>query len=174
MKHLIIFTRSSARFGFALLLAMPAQPGLTVSPRGLIISGGVQEEHLVGQAGNSVYLDQNCQRTTEGWDTWKVEYRRTLDVGGQQYWFSRAQYQDGASLLCISRPGYLQGKRLPVSQLQSRFIGQVKQEGNMPSFLVIVNDGNGRLVTLTQYRLGLDNPSRPSLVKLRQWQGSPL
>lgn len=113
MKHLVIFTRSAARFGFALLLAMTAQPGLTVSPRGPIISGGVQEELLVGQAGNPAYLDKNCQRTTEGWDTWQVAYRRSFEGGAKPYWFSVAKYQDDASLLCISKPGYLQGSVYP-------------------------------------------------------------
>lgn len=173
MRHLVTFNRFAATSGLALLVAMTAQPGVTASPKAQIISGRAQEEILVSQSGTPIYLDKDCQRTPGVWGTWQVVYRRSFDVRGQPYWFSVGKYQDGSSLLCISSPGYLQGQRLAASQLQSQFIGHIVQEGNTPSFLVTVNGGNGRLVMLTQYRLGLGNPFRPTLVRLKQWQGSP-
>ncbi|AFY27489.1 hypothetical protein Cyagr_0290 [Cyanobium gracile PCC 6307] len=174
MRSPMPFTQHGVLIALALQVVMSTQAGLTASPTTPKMSGKGHQEHLVRQSGNAVYLDKNCQRATEGWDAWQVAYRRSFDVGGQPYWFSVAKYQDGSSLLCISRPGYLQGQRLAVSQLQHRFIGQVTQEGKTPSFLVIVNGGNGRLVPLTQYRLNLGNPFRPTLIRLKQWQGSPL
>jgi hypothetical protein len=168
------FTKHGVLIALALQVVMSTQAGLTASPTAQDMSGKENQELLISQAGNAVYLDKDCQRSAARWDTWQVAYRRSFDVGGQPYWFSVAKYQDGSSLLCISQPGYMQGQRLAVSQLQHQFIGQVTQEDKTPSFLVIVNGGNGRLVTLTQYRLNLGNPYRPTLIRLRQWQGSPL
>ena len=125
---------------------------------------------MLAQAGGTVHLNDKCRRVAEGFGTWQVRYRRPFQSSGEQYWFVVGQYQDGASLLCITKPGYAQGQRLALPQLQSHFIGQISQEGNSSSFLVDHRDGNGRAVLITRYRLSLANPSNPTLTQLKQWR----
>lgn len=126
---------------------------------------------LLSQASTTVYLNNKCRRVAEGFDTWHVRYRRPFKVAsGEQYWFVVGQYGDGASLLCVTRPGYAQGQPLALPQLQSRFIDQISQEGSGSSFLIDHQDGNGREVVITRYRLILSDPWRPSLTQLSQWR----
>ena len=126
---------------------------------------------MLAQAGGTVHLNDKCRRVTEGFGTWQVNYSRPFQSsGGEQYWFVIGQYGDGSSLLCVTKPGYAQGQRLALPQLQSHFIGQISQEGNSSSFLVDHQDGNGRAVLITRYRLSLANPSNPKLAQLKQWR----
>lgn len=126
---------------------------------------------MLVQVGGTVHLNDKCRRVAEGLGTWQVNYRRPFQSsGGEQYWFVIGQYGDGASLLCVTKPGYAQGQRLALTQLQSHFIGQISQEGYSSSFLVDHRDGNGRAVLITRYRLSLANPSNPTLTQLKQWR----
>jgi hypothetical protein len=128
-------------------------------------------EALLSQAAITVYLNDKCRRVAEGFDTWQVRYRRPIQVAsGEQYWFVVGQYGDGASLLCVTRPGYAQGQTLALPQLQSQFIGQISQEGSGSSFLIDHRDGNGREVVITRFRLSLSDPWRPRLTQLSQWR----
>jgi len=128
-------------------------------------------EPLLSQAAGTVFLDTKCRRVAEGFDTWRVKYRRSFQVAsGEQYWFVVGQYQDGASLLCVTKPGYAQGQPLALPQLQRHFIDQLSQENNSSSFLLDHRDGNGREVVITRFRLSLSDPWRPRLTQLSQWR----
>ena len=124
---------------------------------------------LLSQAATAVHLNENCQRVAEAWNTWRVDERHPFQAGGQTYWLVIAKYQDGASRLCMTRPGFIQGKPLSVPQLQSQYFNRIFQEGTSSSFLIDHRDGNERTVLITRYRLNLANPSNPKLTRLKQW-----
>ena len=137
------------------------------------------DSQLLIQRGSTVYLDRQCRRTAEGWDqvllppnAWRVAYRQSFTAQGKEYWLVYGKYQDGASLLCITSPGYKNGWRPNIPALQSRFIGDIQNESNA-QFLIIVNGGNGRLVPITKYRLNLSNPETPQQSVLSRWTGPP-
>lgn len=135
----------------------------------------LNSEMLISQAGSAVYLNDNCQRVAEGWNTWRVDERYPFQAAGQLYWFVLARYQgDASARLCLTRPGITQGKPLAVPQLQSRYIDRISKEGNGSSFLIDHRDGNGRTVLMTRYRLNLANPWSPSLTQLKQWSERPM
>ncbi|MDX2099967.1 MAG: hypothetical protein SFW36_19505 [Leptolyngbyaceae cyanobacterium bins.59] len=120
-----------------------------------------------------IYLDSQCQRTATGLENgFRVDFRRNIQPGGQPYWFSMARAMDGAAIFCLTRPNYTQGQRLATEQLQNQFIREIKQESKKTSFLITVAYGNGLRVPLAQFRLNLDNPTRPTLSKLREWRDS--
>jgi len=147
-----------------LLVALAGHPPVSAAPQ-----RGAKADVLLAQAGGS--LNDKCRRVAEGVGTWQVRYRRPFQSsGGEEYWFVIGQYADGSSLLCSTKPGYAQGQRLELPQLQIHFIGQISQEGNSSSFVIDHQDGNGRAVLITRYRLSLANPSNPSLTKLKQWR----
>jgi hypothetical protein len=127
-------------------------------------------ELLLSQAPAAVSLNTNCQQVAERWDTWRVDQRYAFQAGGQSYWFVVATYQDGASRLCLTRPGYAQGVPLAVPELQNQYIDRIFQVGSGSSFLIDHRDGNGRAVLITRYRLNLTNPSRPQLTQLKRWR----
>ncbi|HEY9753045.1 MAG TPA: hypothetical protein V6C46_08835 [Coleofasciculaceae cyanobacterium] len=81
-----------------------------------------------------------------------------------------ARYADGAAIFCLTQPNYIGGQLLAVKQLQNQFIREIKQESQETSFLITVAYGNGLRVPLTQFRLNLENPMQPKLVKLREWR----
>ncbi|HEY9826693.1 MAG TPA: hypothetical protein V6D19_14710 [Stenomitos sp.] len=116
-----------------------------------------------------VYLNHQCQPVNHSEDTFRVDFRRNINPGGQSYWFALGRYLDGSALFCLTRPNYIQGQRLAVKQLQNQFIREIKQESQETSFLITVAYGNGLRVPLTQFRLNLDNPMQPKLSKLREW-----
>jgi hypothetical protein len=152
--------------GTASLLTLAAQSSAASTPH-----PAQYPERFLSQASTTVYLNNKCRRVAEGFDTWQVRYRRPFKVAsGEQYWFVVGQYGDGASLLCVTRPGYAQGQPLALPQLQSRFIDQISQEGSGSSFLIDHQDGNGREVVMTRYRLILSDPMRPRLSQLKQWR----
>jgi hypothetical protein len=98
-----------------------------------------------------------------------VDERHAFQAGGQPYWLVIGKYQDGASRLCLTRPGAVQGKPLSVPQLQSQYIDRISQERNSSSFLIDRRDGNGRAVLITRYRLSLADPTNPKLTQVKQW-----
>lgn len=120
--------------------------------------------------GAEVYLDRQCKRASDSKDAFRVDFRRNLQSGGQPYWFSMARYADGAAIFCLTQPNYIGGQLLAVKQLQNQFIREIKQESQETSFLITVAYGNGLRVPLTQFRLNLENPMQPKLVKLREWR----
>jgi len=122
--------------------------------------------------GAEVYLDRQCQLVNDSRDAFRVDFRRNIQPSGQPYWFSLARYIDGSAIFCLMQPNYTQGQFLDVKQLQNQFIREIKQESRETYFLITVAYGNGRRVPLTQFRLNLDNPLKPKLIKFREWRDS--
>jgi hypothetical protein len=135
---------------------------------------------LLSQARETVYIDNKCRRTAQGWNqvllppnSWRVAHVSPFEARGQNYWLVFGKFQDGSSLLCVTRPGYMNGRKLAIPTLQSQFIGDIKKESKA-SFQIIVNGGNGRLVDLTSYRIDLSNPDNPLWSVLSRWRGQPV
>lgn len=137
------------------------------------LCAGHLEEPALSQTQNVVYLDSKCQSTSKQSDAWRVVYRQVFQTGGKRYGLLVSKYQDGSSQLCLTEPDGSQGRRLAAPTLQNQFIGDISHEGGF-SFVLVVNDGNGRLVVVTRYRLSLNNPSSPHLTVLKQWSGPPV
>lgn len=93
-------------------------------------------ELLLSQAPAAVGLHANCQLVAEGWDVWSVDQRYAFRAGGQSCWLVVATCLDGASRLCLTRPGYAQGVLVTVSELQDQCIDRIFQVGSSGSFLV--------------------------------------
>lgn len=114
-------------------------------------------------------LDGQCRPSPKSLFPAEVVFRRVLEADGQRYWFSLARFQEGTGILCLSQPGYAQGRLLALPDLQNQPIPEITQEGQSPSFLVTVAYGNGLPRPMAQYRLDLTRPLQPRLTKLRQW-----
>lgn len=137
------------------------------------------DTHLT-QASETVYIDAKCRRTAQGWNqvllppnSWRVAHVSPFEARGQNYWLVYGMYQDGGSLLCVTRPGYMNGRKLTIPTLQSQFIGDIKKESKA-SFQIIVNGGNGRLVPITKYRVNLVDLQKPQWSILSRWSGEPV
>jgi hypothetical protein len=59
-----------------------------------------------------------------------VNYQSEFKSNRQTYWFSAARYQDGAVILCISKPNFKEPQPLKVSQLQNQFIRKITTAPN--------------------------------------------
>lgn len=165
---------SSLLIGAALMGSIAGQPLVTAAHY-----RNHADYQLLSQRDSTVYLNRQCRRTAEGWNqelmplnTWRVAHRQSFMAQGREYWFVYGMYQDGASLLCVTLPGYKNGWRLNIPTLQSQFIGDIQRESNA-KFLIIVNGGNGRVVPMTKYRLNLSNPETPQWTVLSRWTGPP-
>ena len=117
-------------------------------------------------AAEEVYLDKNCslnQRLPKI-EKFLVFYKSEFRANSQSYWLSAARYQDGAAILCISRPGFKQAsivKDFPVS-----FISTIAKDTNSKGvFIVTVREGNGLNVPITVYQLDVTDPNRPRVIK---------
>ena len=111
-----------------------------------------------------VYLDKNCrqnQRLPE-LDRFVVFYKSEFIANGQRYWLSAARYQDGAAILCISRPNFNQIRS--VSELPLEFISNITKDPKRNGvFIVTVHEGNGPTAPITVYRLDVSNPNKPGV-----------
>ena len=116
-----------------------------------------------------VYLDDTCRQNQrlEEIDRFIVFYKAEFKANSQKHWFSAARSQDGAALFCLSRPNFQQVKPLSNAQeIQFQFIDKiVKAPNNNAVFLITVREGNGSNVPVTIYRLNLNNPKRPVIVR---------
>ncbi|MEB3322367.1 MAG: hypothetical protein VKI81_06050 [Synechococcaceae cyanobacterium] len=128
----------------------------------------------IGLAGpgraEEVYLDRRCNRVEGPGEAFRVDYRRTLPSPEGTLRFSMARFQDGSAIFCLTRPGAARGRLLAEETLQRQFIRDIRQEGERSSFLITVAYGNGRSVPLVQFRLNLNDPSHPELIRLREWR----
>ncbi len=96
-----------------------------------------------------------------------VNYQSEFKANRQSYWFSAARYQDGAVILCLSKPNFKEAKALSASELQNQFIRKIVKAPNSNAvFLITVAEGNGNPVPLTEYRLNLSNPNKPIVTRL--------
>jgi hypothetical protein len=116
-------------------------------------------------------LDDRCRpnsRLPES-DAAFLSYQWEFKANRQTYWFLAARYQDGAYLLCFSKPNFKEPQPLKVSQLQNQFIRKIVKAPNSNTvFVVTVAEGNGSRVPLTEYQLNLSNPNQPSVTRLRR------
>jgi hypothetical protein len=115
-----------------------------------------------------IYVDKSCrqnQRLPE-LDRFVVFYKSEFRANGQSYWLSAARYQDGAAILCISRPNFNQPR--PVTEFPIEFISSITKDPKINSvFIVTVHAGNGPAAPITVYRLNLTNPNRPVVSQQR-------
>ncbi|BAY15035.1 hypothetical protein NIES21_08210 [Anabaenopsis circularis NIES-21] len=119
-----------------------------------------------------IYIDNNCKQNQQlnEFDRFTIFYKSEFQTKGQTYWFYSGRYQDGSTIVCISKPGLKQAKPLNIQQIQSGYIDKIgKDPRNKTAFLVTVREGNGSYVPIFQYRLNLSTPSKPALTKLRSW-----
>ena len=161
--------------GAILLLSFAGSAAASAAPHPV-----AEPDTLLSQAGETVYIDAKCRRTAQGRNqlllppnSWRVAHVSPFEARGQNYWLVFGKFGDGASLLCVTSPGYMNGKKLAIPTLQSQFIGDIKKESKA-SFQIIVNGGNGRLVNLTSYRIDLSNPDNLQWSVLSRWRGEPV
>ncbi|WP_190484522.1 hypothetical protein [Microcoleus sp. FACHB-831] len=123
---------------------------------------------------DEVYIDNNCRRNQSlpQEDRFKVFYSSQIRANAQDYLFYAGRYQDGSAIFCISRPGFRETRALSARQIQNQFIDKiVKVPNRTATFIVTVAEGNGSRVPLTDYRIGLNNPNRPVVTRLRSRLG---
>ena len=115
------------------------------------------------------YIDKNCRLNQQLSETERFTLFNNSDftANGQNYWFYAARYQDGAVLLCISKPNFNQPKPLTEKQIQSQFIDKIARDpNNKTAFIIAVREGNGPEAPVTNYGLNLSNVDRPKLTSL--------
>lgn len=116
---------------------------------------------LKSVSAEGIYLDKTCKLNPRLVKTEKflVFYKSEFKANEQSYWLSAARYQDGAAIVCISKPDFKQArlvKEIPIS-----FISTITKDTNKNGlFIVTVREGNGRNVPITVYRLDVTNPNR--------------
>jgi hypothetical protein len=120
------------------------------------------------QGSPEIYFDRNCRQNQrlQLIDRFTVFYQSAFKTNGKIYWLYAVRYQDGAVLLCVSKPNFSEPKAL--EELQYQFIRKiVRSRSNNSIFLITVAEGNGRNPVITDYTLDLQNPSKPLLTKLQ-------
>ncbi|MEP6515521.1 PPC domain-containing protein [Microcoleus vaginatus] len=118
---------------------------------------------------NEIYIDKNCQRNQQlpQLERFTIFSRNEFTTNGQNYWFYAARYLDGAVLFCTSKPNFNQPKPLAAKQIQSQFIDKIVRDiNNKTAFIIVVREGNGLDVPMTNYALELSNVDRPKLTSL--------
>ena len=118
---------------------------------------------------NEIYIDKNCQRNQQlpQLERFTIFSRNEFTANGQNYWFYAARYLDGAVLFCTSKPNFNQPKPLTAKQIQSQFIDKIVRDiNNKTAFIIVVREGNGLDVPVTNYGLELSNVDRPKLTSL--------
>lgn len=142
----------------------------TVALTGLSLFAGILLSLSNSAVAGEVVLDDQCRpnQRLQAPDRAFVNYQSEFRANRQSYWFSAARYQDGAVILCISKPNFKEVKPLNTGQLQNQFIRKIVKAPNTNSvFLITVAEGNGSSVPLTEYRLNLSNPNKPVVTRLR-------
>ena len=144
---------------------------LTISVLALSVLTGSLVSFSKSVVAGMILVDAQCRpnsRLPES-DGAFVNYQSEFKTNRQTYWFSAARYQDGAYILCVSKPNFQEPKPLKVNQLQNQFIRKIVKAPNSNTlFVVTVAEGNGNRVPLTEYQLNLSNPNRPSVTRLRR------
>ncbi|MEG4492276.1 PPC domain-containing protein [Microcoleus sp. D3_18_C4] len=118
---------------------------------------------------NQIYIDKNCQRNQQlpQLERFTIFSRNEFTTNGQNYWFYAARYQDGGVLLCISKPNFNQPKPINEQKIQANFIDKIVRDiNNKTGFIIVVREGNGLDVPMTNYGLELSNVDRPKLTSL--------
>ncbi|MEG4271188.1 MULTISPECIES: hypothetical protein [unclassified Microcoleus] len=118
---------------------------------------------------NEIYIDKNCQRNQQlpQFERFTIFSRNEFTTNRQNYWLYAARYLDGAVLFCTSQPNFNQPKPLTAKQIQSQFIDKiVRDPNNKTAFIIVVREGNGLDVPMTNYALELSNVDRPKLTSL--------
>ncbi|MEG3924386.1 MULTISPECIES: PPC domain-containing protein [unclassified Microcoleus] len=118
---------------------------------------------------NEIYIDKNCQRNQQlpQLERFTIFSRNEFTTNGQNYLFYAARYLDGAVLFCTSKPNFNQPKPLTAKQIQSQFIDKIVRDiNNKTAFIIVVQEGNGLDVPMTNYGLELSNVDRPKLTSL--------
>lgn len=113
-----------------------------------------------------IYLDKNCslnQRLPKN-EKFLVFYKSEFRANSQNYLLSAARYQDGAAILCISKPDFKQASI--VKDFPASFISTIaKDTDSKGEFIVTVREGNGRNVPITVYQIDVTDPNRPKVIK---------
>ncbi len=117
---------------------------------------------------NEIYIDKDCHRNQQlQFDKFTVFNQSEFIANGQKYLFYAGSYQDGAVILCISKPNFNQPKVLTAEKIQRQFIDKIVGDpNNKTAFIIAVREGNGPGATTTNYHLDLSNPDRPKLTSL--------
>ena len=119
------------------------------------------------QGSPEIYFERTCRQNQrlQLIDRFTIFYQSEFKNNGKINWFYAIRYQDGAVLLCMSKPNFSQPKAL--KELQYQFIRKiVRTRTNNSVFMITVAEGNGRDPIITNYKLDLQNPSQPVLTKL--------
>lgn len=144
---------------------------LTISVLALSVLTGSLASFSKSAVAGMILVDDRCRpnsRLPES-DGAFVNYQSEFKANRQTYLFSAARYQDGAYILCLSKPNFKEPQPLKVSQLQNQFIRKIAKAPNSNTvFVVTVAEGNGSRVPLTEYQLNLSNPNQPSVTRLRR------
>jgi hypothetical protein len=139
---------------------------LTISLTTLSLLNCTAFVSLKPASAEGIYLDKTCnlnQRLSQI-EKFFVFYKSEFRTNNQSYWLSAARYQDGAAILCISRPYFKQAKL--VKEIPIGFISTITKDLSRNGvFLVTVREGNGRNVPITVYRLDVINPNKPLVSK---------
>lgn len=144
---------------------------LTISVLTLSILTGSLVSFSKSVIAGEVLVDNRCRRNSRlpNSEGALVNYQSEFKTYFQRYWLSAARYQDGAYILCLSKPDFKEPKPLNASQLQNQFIRKIVKASNSNTvFIVTVAEGNGSRVPLTEYHLNLSNPNQPRVTRLRK------
>ena len=116
---------------------------------------------------NEIYIDKDCRRNQQlQFDKFTVFNQNEFTANGQKYLFYAGRYQDGAVLLCLSKPNFNQPKPIREKQIPGFIDKIVRDVNNKAAFIIIGRNGNGLYVSVTNYGLDLSNPDRPKLTSL--------
>lgn len=120
-----------------------------------------------------IRMDRNCRpnQKLSQMDSFRVFYQSEFRANDQKYWLYSGRYQDGAAIVCLSKPNFNQATVLDTySELRSSFIRRIaKHSRSGASYILSISNGNGRRTSITDYKLDLTNPKKPVLTKLRTY-----
>lgn len=122
---------------------------------------------------DEIYVDKQCNYNPdlERLERFTVFYNEEFISNEQTYWLYAGRYQDGAVLLCVSLPDYLESQPLNLPDLQFNFIDSVtKQTDSDRTFIIEVRNGNGFSRDNTSfskfYQIDLTNLEQPDVQEI--------
>jgi hypothetical protein len=122
---------------------------------------------------DEIYVDKECNYNPdlERLERFTVFYNSEFISNEQTYWLYAGRYQDGAVLLCVSLPDYLEPQPLNLPDLQFNFIDSVtKQTDSDRTFIIEVRKGNGFSRDNTSfsqfYQIDLTNLEQPAVQEI--------
>jgi hypothetical protein len=137
----------------------------------VLILSALSFKPLLAQA-DKIYVDKNCQinQSLPRNDRYTIFYMSKFIARGQSYLFLAARYQDGAGILCTFNVQKERSQLINLSQVKNQFIrSEISKDSTKNAvFIVPVAAGNGLRVTITDYKLDLNNPEKPILTVLRE------